>query len=245
MVAQLVKIFPPYVETEGSQEPDTCTHNESYESNPQPHTYFLRYTLRSSSHLQLGLPSGLFPSCFRPILSFGISDVCYVCYIPCLLHLDFIIIILIIIIIIIIIIISTANNESSRYPVFTSLLLVPPYRVQISSQTPPVWGCALRLEWHQTPLGDLPSLANSAVLTLCSSLTTDSNFSLQRAVKVAVLTATGRLWAKHYSTNRNRVRVLPWACLICFKAKPGKQVRQIVVPSSCRTTSNPTASPCA
>jgi hypothetical protein len=57
------------------------------------------------------------PFTFRPALSFGISDVCYVCYISCPLHLDFIIII-----------ICAANYESPRYQVFSSPC----------SQTPPV-----------------------------------------------------------------------------------------------------------
>lgn len=168
------------------------------------------------------------------------------------LHLDFIIII-----------ISAANYESPHYPVFSILLSVPPSWVQILSPAQ-VWARPIRLEWHQKPLGDLPSLTISALLTL-----TVSNFSLQPGVEWqktscqsrgetgllscrSVLTSP-RKWKDRPRLSINRptvtrpnsvcpryqVRVLPWACLISFKANTEKHIRQTAVPSSCRTSSNP------
>lgn len=129
MAAQLPKIFQPCMENEGSYRvhkgPATGAHTESDESNPHSHIYSLRYML-ISSNLPLGLPSGLFPSGFRPALSFSISDICYLFYMPCPLHLDFIIII------------PAANYESPRSPVLSSLMSVLPPWVQMFSNTPSV-----------------------------------------------------------------------------------------------------------
>jgi hypothetical protein len=45
-----------------SPEPATCSYPEPNESNPHPQTLFPWSILMLSSHLRLGLPSGLLPS---------------------------------------------------------------------------------------------------------------------------------------------------------------------------------------
>jgi len=45
-----------------SQEPTTSPYPEPDESSPRPHPISCRSVLILSSHLYLGLPSGLFPS---------------------------------------------------------------------------------------------------------------------------------------------------------------------------------------
>jgi hypothetical protein len=48
-----------------SQEPTTCPYLEPDKSSPHsPHPISLRSILMSSTHIRLGLPSGLFPSAF-------------------------------------------------------------------------------------------------------------------------------------------------------------------------------------
>ena len=64
--SQLVKNFPALYGTRTLlprlQVPATCPYPESDQSNPCPHSTSWRSSLILSSHLRLGLPSGLFPS---------------------------------------------------------------------------------------------------------------------------------------------------------------------------------------
>jgi hypothetical protein len=48
-----------------SQVPSTCLYPEPTQSSPHPTSYFLKIHLNIIPHLNLGLPSRLFPSGFR------------------------------------------------------------------------------------------------------------------------------------------------------------------------------------
>jgi len=119
-----------------SQKPPTGPYPEphSFIHSTPSHPVSLRYSL-VSSHLCLGLPSGLFPSQLptKILYEFLSSPMCTTC--PAhLILLDFIILYMV----------KCTNYEVPHYAVFSSLLLLSPSYVQIfssalCSQTPSVY----------------------------------------------------------------------------------------------------------